>query len=205
MNALILLETRRVSVEDCLDRHLKYLPADWVPIVICSEQNEDMIGLKKILIPPINSYKQYLIDYNFLFASADFYDNFLDYDRILVCHQDSGLLREGIEEFLEWDYIGAPWKFQQHGGNGGLSLRNPRVMKSICKIFTYTRSQGNEDVFFSNIMKQHNIGKLAPREECSKFSCETIFQLGTLGYHGIELYSKNQPHTVDEILNQYNL
>ena len=203
MNALILLETRRADVNDCLDRHLKYLPTNWNPVIICSEQNADMIGMKKIIIPPITSYPQYLNDYNFLFASAEFYDNFLQYERILICHQDSGLLREGIEEFIEWDYVGAPWIFQHHGGNGGLSLRNPAIMKQICKMFQYTRREGNEDVFFSNKMFEHKIGALAPRDVCTLFSCETIFELGTLGYHGIENYQKGQRYTVDEIMSQY--
>ena len=199
MNALVLLETRPIDVEDCLDRHLKHLPADWVPVVVCSIDNQDMIGHKKIVIPRITP-KSYLHDYNFLFASVDFYDKLLEYDRILVCHQDSGLLRAGIEEFMEWDYVGAPWKFQTHGGNGGLSLRNPEMMRYISLRFPYSRSQGNEDVYFSNIMHREQLGRLAPPEVCKRFSVEAIYQLGTLGYHNVAGHLPGQAH---EIYNQY--
>ena len=200
MNALILVETRRVDVNDSLDRHLKFLPADWIPIVVCSKENQDTIGVKKILIPYI---KNYYYEYNHMFARPDFWDRFIQYDRVIVCHQDSGLLREGIDEFMEWDYVGAPWKFQHHGGNGGLSLRNPKIMREIAARFIYSM-QEYEDVYFCNRMFDYKIGKLAPRDVCKRFSCETIFELGTLGYHGIVNYEKDQPYTVDEILMQYN-
>ncbi len=110
------------------------------------------------------------------------------------------MLRKGIEEFLEWDYIGAPWKFQEHGGNGGLSLRNPSVMFNICSVYNYNQSiDGYEDIWFSKYVKQD--WNLAPREECSKFSCETIYQEGTLGVHAIDRYLT--PEQCQKIKTQY--
>ena len=44
------------------------------------------------------------------------------------------LLKSGIEEFLKWDYIGAPWEKPKEGcfvGNGGLSLRTRDKMIEI--------------------------------------------------------------------------
>jgi len=74
------------------------------------------------------------------------------------------LLRTGIEEFYEWDYVGAPWKFQQHGGNGGLSLRNPKAMIEVIKRKPYKPEYGNEDLYICNVLKEMPEFKLAPRE-----------------------------------------
>jgi len=119
-------------------------------------------------------------------------------------HPDSGILKDGIKDFMKWDYVGSPWSFQQHGGNGGLSLRTPKVMLDIASLHVYRNNgvDGNEDVWFSNIMHgSTNFGKLAPRGVCSKFAVESIFQLGTFGYHGIEKWLK--PEEVNQIMTQY--
>lgn len=83
---------------------------------------------------------------------------------------DTLLLRAGVEEFLEYDYIGAPWNLNPQSSsnqwiriavnhkilsqgccNGGLSLRDPSTMLKVIK----ARIPGNrivgrqEDVFFS--------------------------------------------------------
>jgi hypothetical protein len=145
----------------------------------------------------VPNYKT-MIDYNKLLTNPSFWDH-IEYDRVLIFQHDSGLLKSGIEEFLKWDYIGAPWKFQKHGGNGGLSIRNPKVMFNICQKFKYNH-ECNEDVWFCNKMKELNMN-IAPREVCSMFSVESIYKTGTLGYHAMDKYlSKIQVKT---ILNQY--
>jgi hypothetical protein len=78
-----------------------------------------------------------MADYNALLTSKEFWQKFEKFDRVLIFQHDSKLLRTGIEEFLEWDYVGAPWKFQEHGGNGGLSIRNPRTMIEIIERCPY--------------------------------------------------------------------
>jgi len=199
MNALILVETQRNPVDESIDRHLRFLPADWIPIVVCSAKNEDMIKCKKYIVNPITP-DRYYHDYNQLFARPEFWRTFTEYERVMICHQDSGLLRTGVEDFMQYDYVGAPWVFQDHGGNGGLSLRNPRTMTEIALRFRYSLRE-YEDVFFCNRMHENNIGKLAPRKVCERFSCETIFALGTFGYHGIEKYMTADQ--VKKVLNQY--
>ena len=121
---------------------------------------------------------------------------------------DSGLLREGIEEFLQWDYVGAPWKesaFWAHpkrkGGNGGLSLRNPKKALDLCQIRPNGPNIGKEDVYFTKYLELVK-GNVAPYEVCRKFSCETVFELGTLGYHNISTHlSMDQ---CEKIMHQYD-
>lgn len=165
-----------------IERHSNYLPKDW-EVVHVSNHN----------------VKNWL-DYNVLLTSERFWKA-VPFEKVLIFQHDSGLLRQGIEEFLHWDYVGAPWKFQDHGGNGGLSLR---TVKTMIETIAHTPYQpiihGNEDVYFSNNI--HRVGgKLAPREVCSKFSCESIFELGTLGYHAIDKHLNNEQ--VNQIMNQY--
>lgn len=170
-------------IADIIARHQRYLPDDWRTMWV-----NDKTLVKTVM------------DYNLCLTNYDFWEA-CPFDKVLIIQHDSGLLREGIEDFLEWDYVGAPWKFQEHGGNGGLSLRSRDAMMRIIEKHPYKPIiHGNEDVYFSNFMNSSGC-KLAPRDVCSKFSCESIYQLGTLGYHAIEKHlTQNQVHNV---LNQY--
>jgi len=196
-NAVIFIETRLLSnLKEKQLEFMKWLP-DWDHIAVCSWKNERLLTGHKI-IKEINS----IYDYNILLTSLDFWEMFIQYDRVLICHPDSGILRNGIEEFLEWEYVGASWLFQNYGGNGGFSLRCPKKMLNICKRWEYNPSQGNEDIFFSNIMHYQG-GKLAPQEVCDQFAVENKFVLGSLGYHfGRDcILTDSQRH---QIMNQYD-
>lgn len=180
----VIVETRQIpNLDEIIANHVKFLPKDWGLMVI-----KDVV---------VNT----LSDYNRLLTSKAFWDR-IPFDKILIFQSDSMLLRAGIEEFLEWDYVGAPWKFQEHGGNGGLSLRSKESMLKVIKNKPYDSSYGYEDVYFCNALKEMPEFKLAPREVCEKFSCETIFKLGTIGIHSINKYLTKEQ--CELILNQYN-
>lgn len=175
--AVVLIENRFDATKILLD-HLFYLPDN----------------SKGYIYDDVKS----IYEYNKLLTSVEFWNRFEE-ENILIIQHDSALLKKGIEEFYEWDYIGAPWKFQQHGGNGGLSFRKKSAMIECINTLPYYDNI-NEDVYFSNALII--LGKkLAPREVCEKFSCETIFKLGTLGYHAIEKYLPE--HECNLIKNQY--
>jgi hypothetical protein len=86
---------------------------------------------------------------------------------------------------------GCPVEISRPRGNGGLSLRTNSIMQAIIKGEPYNPfAHGEEDIYFSNRVIAAG-GKLGPREVCLKFSCEAIYQLGTLGCHAIErLYDR---------------
>ena len=197
MHCVALIETREhFQIDAKLQAHFDMLPDSFYPVALVANRNREPIEIfERLEIPEINS----LTDYNRLLTRSEFWEKFLKYERVLICHCDSGILREGIEEFLDYDYVGAPWKFQQHGGNGGLSLRNPKVMHEICCTHKWSPGMAYEDVWFCNVM----YGKydLAPRAVCEKFSVETIYRLGTFGYHNIQGYLSR--HEVDNIMYQY--
>lgn len=152
---------------------------------------------------PINS----ATGYNILLTSEHFWGQFVKYDRVLIFQHDSRLLRDGIEEFLEYDYVGAPWLTsaswahpERKGGNGGLSLRCPKKAVNLVRELPYSGKYGNEDVYYSNYLEKIG-GNVAPYNVCAKFSCETEFKLGTLGYHAIEKHLTTDQ--VNKIKTQY--
>lgn len=90
-----------------------------------------------------------------------------------------------LNDFLEWDWIGAPWaKTAQYGGNGGLSLR--KVSKILEVLSTRQRKIGDgalEDLWLTNNI--HNLaGSHMPNATISKtFSVESVWDDAPLGYH----------------------
>lgn len=165
-----------------------------------------IIGIHQIYLPYYfqvihvnNPDVKSIYDYNKLLTSLEFWQS-VPFDKLLIFQHDSGILRKDICRFFEWDYVGAPWKFQEHGGNGGLSWRSKEAMLWCIKQKPWNPSLGNEDVYFSNLLKDSPF-KLAPREVCEKFSCESIYKEGTLGYHAIDKYLTKEE--VTKIKTQY--
>lgn len=152
-----------------------------------------------------DSKKVGILDYCVGLTKPEFWKLFFEYNRILIFQRDSGLLREGIEDFYEYDYVGAPcYNFYQDQTiqNGGLSLRNPRIMEYITRMHGWnfdlqelyhygqysTSSFFAEDIFFCIKMIKYGVGKLAPLEISKEFSVESRYHPGTLGYHNIKPY-----------------
>jgi hypothetical protein len=189
--AALIVESRTNEVAKGIINNIRHLPKSW-----------DIIHYN-----PWTAYFHPVDDYNKLLTSLEFWKDLEKYERVLIFQHDSGLLKEGIESFLFYDYIGAPWKFQEHGGNGGLSLRNPKAMIEVIRTFSYGGQSlsGNEDVWFCNMLmsakERFDKYNLAPREVCERFSCESIFQMNTLGYHAIDKYLTQDE--VTKILTQY--
>lgn len=141
-----------------------------------------------------------LLNYCLLLTSTEFWKVFNKFYRVLTFQMDTGILRTGIEQFYDWDYIGAPCQSFVNDTiimNGGLSLRNPRTMEYICRYYGWdsdindlielgnssTASFFAEDVFFAYRMIKYNIGKYATMEHAKLFSVESRFNWGSFGYH----------------------
>lgn len=185
----VIVETRQMpEIIGIIHDHMKYLPVDWKLLIFCSMENYGMFANEFdeqeiiILQQPINNQA----DYNKLLTSKDFWGR-IPFDKVLLFQHDSMIFKNNIMDFVQYDYVGAPWQFQEHGGNGGLSLRSKLAMWYILSKHKYEPSLGNEDIFFCNIMKDEDMN-LAPREVCRMFACETEYVEGTFGCHAIEKY-----------------
>ena len=126
MNAAVIIETRNnARIPEIIENHLKYLPG-FELVVFCHKNNIahfNQFNCQKYFVNVNN-----LSEYNRLMTSLNFWDKLKKFNRVLVFQTDSRILREGIDEFLEFKYCGAPWKFQDKGGNGGISVRDPKEM-----------------------------------------------------------------------------
>ena len=191
MNAAVIVETRVINnIQSIIDRHLDKLPG-FDLVIFHGSENKHLFNYDCIKYEvDVNT----LHEYNHLLTSMLFWQKLSKYDRVLIFQHDTGLFK-AIDDFLEWDYIGAPWQFQEFGGNGGLSIRNPKAMINTIIENPYSSNFGNEDVYFSDYL----VGNLAPRSECKKFSVESEFVLGTIGYH---LGSDSKRFLTDEQINK---
>ena len=179
--AAVIVDTRRLSLYQVITEHLYYLPNYTKLYIFSSEDNrylQEMLNCEFHVVE-VNTIKCY----NKLLKSKDFWNKIKE-ENVLIFQEDSRLLREGIEDFYEWDYIGASWNFHPFVGNGGLSFRHKSAMLKILDTCN-PENDMNEDVYFAwgcNVLKLN----IAPVEIANKFSGETQFHLGTLGYHPIE-------------------
>lgn len=142
-----------------------------------------------------------ITEYNQRLTSLDFWNKFEE-ENVLIIQHDSAILRTGIEAYYDYDYIGAPIKHIDFPAmNGGFSLRKRSAMINVIKNYHYNGTD-NEDMYFCNGLKQLN-GNLPTFEVAKSFSCETIFNLGSLGYHAIDKYLTNEQ--IKQIKTQYEV
>lgn len=197
----LIVETRNYpDLAEVIQGHLKYLPIDWGLMIVTTEDNK--LFLQEIF--PEASF--HLVESNFeeeaynrLITSPEFISK-IPFEKFLVFQHDSRLLNYWDVNFEKYDYIGAPWTFQDHGGNGGLSWRSKKMMLQISeRVPFFEIVHGNEDVYYCNNMQSFGFN-LAPREVCSRFSCESIFQSGTFGYHAIEKWLS--PEEISQVKDQ---
>lgn len=147
--------------------------------------------IKFIRIPPLN-FSQYS---DFIIKNLS---DYIDSKFALIVQADGFVINPTLwrEEFLSYDYIGAPWKLSKHYnyirvGNGGFSLRSKKfleISKKECPTYGFY-----EDhivcITHRNIFLKHGI-KYAPLEVAMKFSLEHPIEeceydlTKTFGFHG---------------------
>lgn len=194
--AAVIVDTRTVSLYQVITEHLYYLPKYTKLYVFSSERNrhlQEMLNCEFINVD-VNSIQ----DYNNLLMGKEFW-NKIHEENILIFQEDSRLLREGIEEFFEYDYIGAAWNFPPYVGNGGLSLRKKTAMLKVLDTINVVPNM-NEDIYFSNGCRSLGL-RLPPKDVAQRFSVETIFGLGSLGFHAIDKWLS--PEQCKQIRKQY--
>ena len=217
-NEAVLIEYRCFPHLEFLIRNaILKLGSEWSFSVVCGKLNYEFISNLCLKISPeikiIKTDYENLNQstYSLFLASVDFW-NLISGEKILIYQEDSCIFNSNINDFLIWDYIGAPWNKTQNDtpncvGNGGFSLRTKKCMinvinnKHINKIIlnsstmNYINSTGMkvapEDVYFSKIMQESNIGKVADWDIASNFSTESIFNINSFGGHNFWLSDNN--------------
>jgi len=133
--------------------------------------------------PQVKNFVDY--DYNKLMTDATFY-NLIPTEMMLIFQLDTLLsdkYHNNIYNFMDYDYVGAPWKEKKYGGNGGLSLRRKSKMLEIINDKNYDHNKPNfyyhEDGYFSFYP---NIN--TPEQEIAKtFAVESYHYDKPVGIH----------------------
>ena len=129
-----------------------------------------------------------------LFLYSDFFYNHIHTEHFLIFQIDtllSDTASTNIYNFLEYDYVGAPWnKINNYKsvGNGGLSLRKKSKMLSMIHKGGFIKKNGEphiEDRFFSDTYDNKNklILNKPTIEVAQQFSVETMFYNNPVGLH----------------------
>jgi hypothetical protein len=147
--------------------------------------------------------------YSALLLTNDFYQQYRDYEYLLIYQLDSWVFRDELAYWCAqgYDYVGAPWfegysdagpnaKFISPSGNGGFSLRKTAAFLHVTSLKNFSDCTENEDVviveYFPKFMSNF---KIAPVDVAMLFSLEAqprrLFGLtGKLpfGCHAFEKY-----------------
>ena len=212
----ILIEFRCLPHLEFLIRNSIYkLGVKWSQTIVCGLNNYKFIFDivksidRDIKIIKLNHENLTQNEYNKLLLTTNFWKMF-NGEKLLIYQEDSCIFKNNIDDFLEWDYIGAPWpkeyNINKNGvGNGGFSLRSKSIILECFKhdekkinvspVVSKYMNDNNlprlpEDVFFTNMMEYNNIGKLADWETGKKFSSES-FHEESFGGHQFWLNNKN--------------
>jgi len=158
----------------------------WGLQIFCGDDNYEYIkemvkDWGEVIVVNLNIKDLSKIEYNTLFRDVEFWKK-VKGDKVFTFQLDSILLRSGIDEFLEYDYIGAPWRKPKEGsyvGNGGLSLRTRDVMLEI-SLTNEVKEVIWEDIYFVKYLKGRGVADV---DDAKRFSMEDIYYPNPLGVH----------------------
>lgn len=146
-------------------------------------------------------------EHNLFLQKVFFWNNFVNYDNVLIFQTDSCMLRPMNEEkFLKYDFVGARILNPHartpngYGMNGGFSLRNPKSMINCLKtvnfdiINSYRNKTGRsgfnpikilaEDIYFWHSLELTK-GSMPDKEILPEFSIETSLDF-KYDYNGLK-------------------
>lgn len=182
---LIAVSTDRFETTAKVVRHCKKIFPyfDNIKILTNFDGSEDNISIEKI---GITSYREYN---NFFVESLV---NYIDTDFCLTVQDDGFILNPNLwdNDFLNYDYIGAPWPWHGVCGNGGFSLRSLNFLRLSSKLkyeeFHHEYDCAPEDWFLCVKNRAYfllNKIKFAPLDLAQSFSFETKIGLPNEGTH----------------------
>ena len=192
--AIIIEPRKHKALHFVLDNFLEGLTDDWSIIVFHGTENEIFIKdiiktfdesyINRIKLINLKVNNLTIKEYNQLLLNTKFYE-FIPTETFLIFQTDTLILnKEKINNFLDYDYVGAPWNHKPFNidvsvGNGGLSLRKKSKMLEILNNIPY---QGQpEDLYFcsNKTIKIHK----PSFEEAKNFSVEEVFFEKPFGCH----------------------
>ena len=200
---------------------MSHLSTDWQLVIVTRDKNKAfynqyLAAYRPIyILDPIQEVEPFDIeDYNLLLKGIDFWYQLVAYDKVLTIQDDGLLFRSGIDKFLDYAYVGAPWdpKHPENVimdqvcnphlvGNGGFSLRCVETMLQILQqfepekrlLFNNDLSPIPEDVYFAKFT--YKLGKKFPTSDVAlSFASEQLLSPESIGLHKVWHY--HMPETL---------
>lgn len=177
------------------------------------------LGVEVVKIPEADTTNFDIDTYNTILKSTKTWD-IIGGKKVLIIQEDGFLMRKGVEQFLDVDYVGAPWVDAETNayikeyvnpmlvGNGGFSLRDAQKSKMITEKYEkekYTLFYDNqveipEDVYFVQCLIEED-AHLPDTNRASLFASEQILNLKSLGFHKAWVYHPREH--VEAFFNSY--
>jgi len=191
MYTAVIVEPRKhAALSYVLNNILTNLSDDWNIVVCHGTHNLEYIQniikyelqkfVKRITLVNLGVENMNIAQYNELLTSSKFHEH-IPTEMFLVFQTDTIIIPQNahlINQFLEYDYVGAPWLDGQIG-NGGFSLRRKSKMLELIEKVPFIKGEG-EDGFFSQWLGRPNndfsikVRKPSP-QKARQFSVETVF------------------------------
>ena len=189
--AVIIEPREHKALEFVLHNFLTNLSDKWNFIIFHGNNNKEFVNniiennlykyKDKITLKNLNVDNLTLTEYNKLLVSKKFHDE-IPTEIFLIFQTDSIICddyKDLINNYLKYDYSGAPWR-NKESGNGGLSLRRKSKMLEIIEKCKYRNEP--EDVYFS--LSCPDINRYKPSfDDAKKFSVEMVYNDISFGVH----------------------
>lgn len=182
----VIIEPRDIPTLSWTIHNIAYF-AQWPIIAYHSKRNKHYFDSAPVTMKIEIADDFSIEDYNQLLCSFDFWNT--KPEHVLIFQHDSFMLRSGLEAFMQYDYVGAPWErvnldalpILYNIGNGGFSLRKRDKMIEIIRAAP-DREGMPEDVYFGKgfLKVSRHLPKL---KEQMKFSVEQIFYPKPVAVH----------------------
>lgn len=206
--AVIIEPRKHKAFEFVLRNFFENLSNDWGFIIFHGNNNKEFV--ENTLFNNLSQFKHRIdkiIQLNTDNLTSSQYSNIckspyfykcIDTDILLIFQTDTLILNKDIiNEFLKYDYVGAPW-INKMVGNGGLSLRRKSKMIEITEIVD-PKFTDHEDNYFC--YQQSVLLNRPSYEEAQRFSVETIFHEKSFGIHCCWKYLNK--YELEYLINKY--
>ena len=159
---------------------------DFASVKFITDKPFEFEGIEVINIPPIRSKEEYSH-----FMIKELYKYF-DTDYVLVVQADGYVLngKSWLPEFLNYDYIGAPWLYSdgKNVGNGGFSIRSKKLQEALAfDDFIFATDPEDQAIgrLYRDYLQQKYDIKFPSEDLADKFAFELRTPIyDTFGFHG---------------------
>lgn len=218
--ALIVAVNVDGTFTEVVHKVMSHLPPDWGLIVVYSRYSEFFVryalrntkNVRFISVPEWYSITS-TSDYNKLMFSSQFWRS-IRAMKVLLFQPDSIILRNGIEPFMEYDYIGAPrnvvamnqkinhtqyYQKQLVRNTGDFSLRSTVAMVRACEHLKLVSNVSTltepENIYFARILPSLGF-KVAPIDVSYDFCVETPLPLHN---HESRVQARHVPFAIHKV------